>query len=138
MNMRMLNGWVQTHQLAGKVIPESIQGGVASLQELEVDFSVRLLTDELHLNVCHGRLTNPVGRQQGTQNGIHLREVAREIEEFSGLVAIMDSDSHSLLHLDTSLAFWCVCCLDKSFSKRCRDGRGRNARSLHQCITMVV
>jgi hypothetical protein len=39
MNMRMLNGWVQTHQLAGKVIPESIQGGVASLQELEVDFS---------------------------------------------------------------------------------------------------
>jgi hypothetical protein len=76
--------WVQTYQLAGKVIPGSIKESVASLQELESRF-LRLLTDEYHY-AMFAMEDSPIllVDNLGVQNGIRTSEIAREIEEFGG------------------------------------------------------
>lgn len=76
--------WVKTHQLAGRVIPETIQESVASLQEVEIRF-LRLLTDEYHYTMF-AMEDSPIllVDNLASQNGIRTSEIAREIEEFGG------------------------------------------------------
>jgi hypothetical protein len=104
---------------------ESIQeSSPASLQELESRF-LRLLTDEYHYAMFAMEDSLLLVDNLGTQNGMRTSRIAREIEEFVALVAIMDSNSHSCFGYKFGVLRRCVCCLDTNFSSVVKMGEVR-------------